>query len=156
MNLYIVTLFLHSYLRWVVLAAALWMCCLSIAGWARKQPWSALYERSHQVLVGGADLQFTLGVILYLFLSPFSDTFFANMRGGLREPVLRFFGLEHILGMFIGVGLVHLGRTLSLKAAGPARHKRVCLCTVGALLVMLGSTPWPFLKYGRPLLRVLG
>jgi uncharacterized membrane protein YdjX (TVP38/TMEM64 family) len=156
MNLYVFTLLCHSYTRWAVLLAVAWMVGLSATGWRQKRPWTQLDERSHRLTVGLADLQFTLGVILYLFLSPFSDSFFSNPGLGIREPSLRFFGLEHILGMFIGVGLVHLGRTLSLKAAGAGqRQGRTCVCTLCALVVMLGSIPWPFLRYGRPLLRVL-
>ena len=156
MNLYIFTLLCHSYVRWAVLAAVVWMIALSASGRLQKRVWTTLDERSHKLVVGAADLQFTLGVILYLFLSPFSQTFFASPGLGLRESILRFFGLEHALGMFIGVSLVHLGRTLSLRASSAAqRHKRTFICTACALLVMLGSIPWPFLPYGRPLLRVL-
>src|SRR5207248_4439237 len=85
------------------------------------------------------DLQLLLGLSLYLFLSPFTKAFFAAPT--LKQPHLRFFGVEHIFGMLVAVMLVHLGK------------RRVFAFTLAALLVMLASIPWPFLVYGRPLWR---
>ena len=66
--------------------------------------------------VGVVDLQFTLGAWLYLFASPLSHAFFADFGAGMRQPLLRFFGLEHALGMLIAVALIHIGRTRSKRA----------------------------------------
>jgi hypothetical protein len=72
----------------------------------------------------------------------------------MHDPVLRFFGVEHAFGMFSAVSLVHVGRSLSKRAgSGEQRHRRTCLWTIGALLVIAVSIPWPDRPYGRPLLR---
>jgi hypothetical protein len=100
--------------------------------------------------------QFTLGVIMYLFLSPNSHAFFANVGAAYAEPTLRFFGLEHPIAMLTAVSLVHLGRERSERTTGRARHRAAFVWTVAALLVFAIAIPWPFLKYGRPLLRTCG
>jgi hypothetical protein len=44
-------------------------------------------------------------------------------------------------------------RVRSKRAAGPLRHRRVFISTLVALALILIAIPWPFLPYGRPLLR---
>jgi hypothetical protein len=154
MSLYVLTLFTHSYVRWLVVALLLSVIVRAAIGWIRENPWSARDERWHAALVGVVDLQFTLGLTLYALLSPLSAAFFANARTAMHDPVLRFFGVEHAFGMFSAVSLVHVGRTLSKRAAsGRQRHRRTCLWTLGALLVIAVSIPWPDRPYGRPWLR---
>jgi hypothetical protein len=125
-------------------------------GWTLKRPWSRGDELSHKAMLVAVNWQFTLGVIMYLFLSPFSHTFFKNLGLGYAEPTLRFFGLEHPLAMITAVSLVHLGRERSERATGPARHRTAFRWTCAALIVFALAIPWPFLKYGRPLLRTFG
>jgi hypothetical protein len=154
MSAYVIALFTHSYLRWLVLTSALWLLARSGHGWARKRSWSRLDERSHQLLVALVDLQVTLGLCLYLFLSPYSRAIFGDSDAAMHNPVLRFFGMEHALGMSLGIVLIHLGRDHSQRAASStSRQRRVCASTLGFLLIVGVSIPWPFLPYGRPLLR---
>ena len=154
MNFYLVTLFAHSYLRWVVLGAAVWTVAVTALGLVQKREWSPLHAGSHAVLLRAADLQFTLGLILYLFLSPFSQTFFANLGGAMKDPILRFFGIEHVFGMLLAVSCVHIGHLRGKKAqTGRQKLRRVFTWSLVALLWFVVSVPWPFLRYGRPLLR---
>lgn len=154
MNLYLVTLFAHSYLRWAVLAAVAVVLVRSLRGWRGAREWTRLDERWHAALVGLTDLQFTLGLVLYLFLSPFSDAFFADPAGAVKVAVVRFFGLEHPVMMLLAVSLIHIGRTRSKKAPAPAsRHRGVFITTALALALLCVSIPWPGLGHGRPLLR---
>ena len=125
-------------------------------GAVRARDWTRRDERLHVALVASVDTQFLLGVWLLLIASPISAAFFVDMGVGMRQPLLRFFGLEHPLGMLIAVALVHIGRSRSKKAAGgPQRHKRVWTWTLAAALAMAASIPWPFMHSGRPLLRQL-
>lgn len=156
--MYAWTLLAHSYTRWAVVVTVLLVTVRSAVGWCFNRSWSRADELSHRALVLAADWQFTLGVIMYLFLSPFSHAFFSNMKLGYGDPSLRFFGLEHPLAMITAVSLVHLGRERSerVKTGDRARHRSVFGWTLAALLVFAIAIPWPFLKYGRPLLRTFG
>lgn len=151
--LYPITLFTHSYVRWAVVGTTLLVTTRAAIGWIRSADWSAADEFSHRALMAAIDAQFTLGVIMFLFLSPYSHGFFRNFGVAFGEPTLRFFGLEHPLGMITAVSLVHFGRERSHRKAGRARHRTACLWTLSAVLLIAASIPWPFLRYGRPLLR---
>jgi len=104
--------------------------------------------------VGSIDLQFSLGLVLYCFLSPFSSAFLADLARAIKEPTLRFFGLEHVFVMLPAVALAHIARVRSKRRAGVPRQRLVWILTAVALLLILVGVPWPFLRYGRPLLRL--
>jgi len=154
MKTYLVVLTVHSYLRWAVLALVLIVLARSLRGWARSREWTRVDDRFHTALVGTVDLQLLLGLALYIFLSPMTSAFFADFRNAMKEPALRFFGLEHIAAMVVAIAILHIGRDRSKKAKAPRlRHRRVWVSTLIALLLVAASIPWPFLRYGRPLLR---
>ena len=156
MTLYVAVLFAHSSLRWIVLALALAVSARSAIGSWRQLPWSAAHERLHRALLHAADLQLTLGVALYLWLSPFSRAFFHNPRVGFHDASLRFFGIEHVFGMVLGISLLHVGQERSQRATTARdKQRRACGFTLAALLLMAASVPWPFMPYSRPLWRAL-
>jgi hypothetical protein len=156
MSLYAVVLLVHSYLRWIVLCLLVAVITRSLAGWRRGRDWSRLDDGVHVALVKAVYVQFLLGLILYLFLSPFSAAFLANIGPSLKHPVLRFFGLEHAFTMFAAVGILHESRKRTSRAKSPQlRHRGVWITTLIALLVICAAIPWPFLQHGRPLFRAL-
>jgi hypothetical protein len=151
-----IVLFAHSYMRWAVLALACAVVAATAVGASRKLAWTRVHERVHVALVGATDLQFTLGLLLYLWLSPFVRGFFADPGSAMKNPVLRFFGLEHVLAMVVAVAVLHVGRTRSKRSAeARLRHRRALVSTLIALLLFAIAVPWPFLPYGRPLVRAL-
>jgi len=151
--IYTTVLLVHSWWRWAVMALLLVVVARAFAGWMRARSWSRLDERLHVLLVAAIDLQLLLGLTLYAVLSPFTRAFFENAALGMKQPALRFFGIEHIFGMVIAVVIIHVGRRRSRKAEGKLRQRRVWSTTLAALLVILTSIPWPFLRYRRPLFR---
>ena len=156
MTLYGFVLFVHSLLRWVVLPAALVLCVRSFLASRSGRPWERGDEKLHVLLVSTLDLQLLLGIALYAGLSPFSQAFFDDLRAGMKDSVVRFFGVEHVLAMVIATALVHVGRARSKRLAEAARrHKVVWITTLIALLLILASIPWPGFPYARPLLRGL-
>ena len=154
MTVYVLTLFSHSYLRWVVLGLCSVVSARSALGLWRGGAWTAPHARWQQALLRAADLQLLLGVTLYLWLSPFSHGFFHNPRAGLRDAMLRFFGIEHVFGMVVAINLLHVGQERALRAPDArGKHKQTLWLTGAALLLMAASIPWPFMPYPRPLLR---
>lgn len=155
MSLYAVVLLVHSYLRWLVLCLLVVVIVRSLAAWRRGRDWSLLDDRIHIALVKAVYVQFLLGLILYVFLSPFAAAFLANIETSLKHPVLRFFGLEHGFTMFAAVGIIHEARKRTSRVSLPRlRHRGVWITTLIALLVICAAIPWPFLQHGRPLWRV--
>lgn len=156
MTVYGLILFAHSLLRWLVLGLALIVCVRSLVAWWRNGAWQTADERFHTALLRVVDIQFLLGLLLYVFLSPLPRTFWMNLGDAMKEPVLRFYGLEHVLAMVVGIAVLHIGRTRSMAAAtGALRHRRVWISTLAALVIIMMMIPWPDAPYGRPLFRGL-
>lgn len=154
MTLYHFVLLAHSWLRWAVLLAAVVACARSFLAWRSGRGWSRTDERLHVVLVSVLDLQLLLGLALYVALSPFSRAFFEDFRLGMADPVVRFFGVEHVLAMVIAIAVVHVGRVRSKRVDGARRHRVVWVSTLIALLLIFLSIPWPVFPYARPVLRM--
>jgi hypothetical protein len=100
------------------------------------------------------DLQFVLGLLLYVWLSPFMQEAFADFGAAMRNSGLRFFAVEHIFGMIVGIALAHVGRVRIRKAREDRRRHKLAAVFFGlALLAILVSVPWPGTPAGRPLFR---
>jgi hypothetical protein len=150
---YAPVLFAHSWLRWIVLALLALVVVRAVAG-RSAGAWSSTDERLHALAVGVLDLQFTLGLWLYFAVSPLSRAFLAAPGTAMHDSVLRFYGLEHVAIMILGLAVVHVGRARSKRHAGGLERRRTVFAwTLAGLLLILAGVPWPFQKAGRPLLR---
>lgn len=147
---YEVCLYLHSYLRWVVLA----LLVVVVARAARGRAWTPADEGIHVAAVASVDLQLLLGLVLYVGLSPITSAFFSAPGASMRDTTLRFFGVEHLTSMALGIIALHVGRARSKRVPGEHRQKTVLRWTLAALVCVLIGVPWPFLRYGRPLARM--
>lgn len=153
--MYAFLLTLHSVLRWVVLALLVIVVVRSLLGLRAKTGWSSAHEKSHVALVASVHLQLLIGIVLHLFLSPWSKALMANMALGMKDPTLRYFGMEHPVGMIVAAIVITVARVRSKRSPSDAlRHRRVLLTTLVALLVTVGSVPWPVGKHARPLIRM--
>ena len=150
--MYLATLVLHSWLRWLVLGAGIWLLVAAIRG-LRASEWSRRDEKAHTIFLGLLDTQFLLGLLLYFVLSPLTSAAFSNMGAAMKDPALRFFAVEHLATMFLAVAAAHIGRTRSKKKAGGARYKTTLIAQCIWLLLTLIAIPWPMLDVGRPLFR---
>jgi hypothetical protein len=152
--MYPLTLALHSLLRWVVLVAGIVAFGRAVAGMRGRRPWTSVDVRAGQVFVGVLDLQFLLGLALYFFLSPITRVAFGDFGAAMGNSMLRFWAVEHILGMVVAVALAHIGRTRVRKASDAARRHKLAAIFFGlALVAMLATIPWPGMPAERPLLR---
>ena len=151
LGMYSATLVLHSLLRWIVLATGLAAAGRGIAGWGGR-PWTAADSRAGMAFVTALDLQLLLGLLLYVVLSPNVSIAFSNIGAAMKDPVLRFFLVEHMVGMIIAIALAHVGRARTKKAVSDgAKHRAAAIFFGLSLVVLLLSIPWPFMPAGRPL-----
>lgn len=152
--MYSTLLWIHSWWRWVVLVVGAVALVRVWAGVVGKRPWSAGTQRAVAACVGTLDLQFLLGVILYLFVSPLTAAAFRDMEGAMHNAPLRFWAVEHGPTMLLVTTLFHVGSARARRAANDAqRHRRLATWFTIATLLMLAAIPWPFLDIGRPLFR---
>jgi hypothetical protein len=152
--MYVAVLFIHSYVRWVVLILGVLAFFRAITGAAGGRPWTPRDERLGRVFAGVFNLQFLLGLLLYVALSPLPRAAFGDFGAAMGDRLLRFWAVEHIFGMVVATALVHIGQARARRArADAARHRTTAIFFGMALVAILASIPWPALAVGRPLFR---
>ena len=151
--MYALTLVLHSWLRWGILVLGIIALVRAIGGRGGR-PWTQTDNNIGKWFVTTLDIQFVLGILLYAWLSPITQVAFADFGGAMRNAGLRFWAVEHLVGMVIAVALAHVGRVKIRKASGDSRKHTLAAIYFGvALIILLASIPWPGMPAGRPLLR---
>jgi hypothetical protein len=154
--MYTAFLTIHSYLRWVVFALVIVVLMRAIGGVRARRGWEGTDETAGRWCIISLDVQALFGIVIYVFLSPFTSVAFADLAATMRDPALRLIMVEHPVGMLVAIVLAHVGRARSRKAGDPARRHRAAALFYGvALLVMLLTTPWPFMAGGRAFFRGL-
>ena len=152
--MYSSALWLHSLLRWAVLFTGVVAWCRAIGGNTAKRPWTPKDDLWGLLLTISVDMQMVIGLILYVFLSPITKMGVRNLAAAMRIDTVRFFTVEHLAGMIIGIALVHIGRVRIRRATDASRKHRLAMMFFGvALVVMIILIPWPGLPVARPLLR---
>ena len=152
--MYSSALWLHSLLRWAVLVTGLVAWFRSIGGSTAKRPWTAKDELWGFLFTISLDIQMLVGLVLYFILSPFTKIAFQDFGGAMADSSLRYWAVEHIAGMIIGIALAHVGRVKIRKAANDARRHRLAIIFFGlALVAIFASIPWPGMPVARPLFR---
>ena len=152
--MYALILGIHSLLRWVVLVSGLMVFARGLMGARSGRPWTPGDDRVGRVFVSTLDLQLLLGLALYLWLSPTTSVAMQDFGGAMGNPILRFWAVEHITGMTVGLVLAHIGRVRIRRATESVRrHKLAAVFSGLALLAILATIPWPGTAAARPLLR---
>ena len=151
--IYAAVLTLHSWIRWLVLLTGFAAFGRAAAGASGRKPWRPSDDRAGFWFVMALDTQFLLGILLYAFLSPFTHQAFGDFGAAMKNPGLRFWAVEHVVGMFLGLAFAHIGRARTRKTDSLRRHRVAAIFFGLALAVILASIPWPGTPNGRPLLR---
>lgn len=154
--IYTVFLILHSWLRWLVVAAGAFSLVKAVQGKKGELAYDKRQGTARLVYVASLHLTLVVGVLLYFVFSPLTQAGLADMKGAMKDPVLRFFVVEHVFGMLIAVVLGTVGSVKVRRAASDAAKHKATLVFIGlSLVVLLLSIPWPFYPAGRPLFRLL-
>lgn len=138
---------IHSLLRYAVFLMVVFVSIKSLLGWLNKSPYTKADDKLALFAMIATHLQLTIGVILY-FISPNVD--FSHFGEAMKDPVRRFWLVEHNTMMVAAILLITLGRTMSKKAPEEAKHRKAAIFFGIALLILLYAVPWPFSKVPRP------
>lgn len=142
--MYPVLLTLHSLTRWLVLVGLLYAIYRGFVGQRAGKLFSRHDDLTRQWAVRIAEIQFMLGLGLY-FTSPIVDYFLKNFKQALHIREIRFFGMEHICVMFIGIAVISVGSGKVKKAKTDAEKFRAMrVWFLVGLILILTSVPWAF------------
>lgn len=139
-------LVLHSWVRWVAIITGILATVTAIS----SKPATSGNSRWALFFTIALDIQFVFGLLLLL-----TSTAFADFGATMRDPIARFYTVEHETIMVIAIALAHMGRVFARKAATPAaaRTRSIIFFGLSTLLLLVG-TPWPGMRDSRPLFRL--
>ena len=139
-------LHLHSLLRWVVVFAGV----VAIVRAQQGVAGNAAYRRlPGTVFVMSLHLQLTIGLVLYFGTSPLVTTFLASPGASMKDALLRFFGVEHLIMMLAAVIVATIGSAKARRGADDvAKNKAARLFFTIAMVLLLAGIPWPFRAVG--------
>lgn len=144
-------LILHSLIRWIIS----FLFIVSIVRWYLKRNqigkielWDKRLINFFLVFVG---IQLILGIELY-FRSPLVNFFLTHFSEAIHQRQPRFFGMEHISMMLIGIAIICVGIVKSKQKETP--YKTLFIYYGIAFLIIFFSIPWEFSPLtSRPLWR---
>ena len=143
-------LHLHNLLRYVIVILLILAVVKSFIGWFGKKEYTAADNKISLFLLISAHLQLLIGLGLY-FISPIVEAGMSNMAESMKNVELRFWTVEHIASMIIGIAIITLGRIMAKKGKSDnAKHRRQAIYFVLAMVLIFSSIPWPFSAVARP------
>lgn len=141
--MYSFVLAVHNIVRWLVLIFGVFAILRAYIGWFGKKEWTDLDDKLGFGFTVSLDVQFLLGLLLYLFLSPITTSAFANFSAAMSDSATRYFLIEHSLMMLVAVILAHIGRSRAKKQEEDIRKYRTsAIYYTIAILFILAAIPW--------------
>lgn len=143
-------LHLHSSLRYVILILLIIAIVQAFQGWLGRKDYLKSHDKMSLYTLIGVHTQLIIGLILYL-MSPIVSEALADMGNAMKDANLRFWAVEHITLMLIGIIVITIGRSRAKKAQDPViKHKRTAIFFLIGLILIIISIPWPFGSVARP------
>ena len=132
MTLYSFLQHLHSGFRYIVVVLIVLAALLALVNLMGKKPYTEGNRKLNLFAMISAHTQLLIGIILY-FVSPFVQFNSTTMK----DPITRFFTVEHWLMMVIAIVLITVGHSKSKKATTPeSKHKAIFIFYLLALIII--------------------
>ncbi len=145
---------LHSIIRWLVLISLLITIGKCLLGYYKHSVFSKTDNRLRHWTATFSHIQLLIGMLLYT-QSPFVSYFYDTYKSGNLSMEALFFGVIHIILMFIAILFISIGSSKAKRISdGKEKYKTILIWfSLGLLLIFL-AIPWSFSPLAaRPLLR---
>jgi len=153
-SLYNITLFLHSWNRWLIIVAGVIVIAAAIKGLTAKSDYSPFQKRWSLIFLSSLHLQLLVGILMYFFISPVTALALSDFGAAMKDSVLRFWAVEHTLVNIIAIALAQTGSILVKRISNSAgKHKRTLIWSGIALILILAMIPMGMMGVERPLFR---
>ncbi len=151
---YTITIYLHSWNRWLILIAGIVVLASAIKGLSAKTEYSASQRKWSLIFISSLHLQLLVGLLMYFVLSPITTLAISNFGAAMKDSVLRYWAVEHTFINIIAIALAQTGSILAKRAIGnTVKHKRTLIWTGIAMLLILAMIPMGMMGVERPWFR---
>ena len=140
---YIDLLITHSYYRWLVL---LLLFIQFVWIWRHKNLnsiYTSTHFKIHLFITSLINIQLLIGWILF-FNSPLAMGFWEQLPSSLKHRQFRFFGLEHMSMMSLGIFLSNIYCFKAYQYIGTKYFKKLWIPYLWIYFILLSSIPWSF------------
>lgn len=135
-------LHLHSGIRWILLLFLVGAILNSYASWKADKNFSGKNKMLALFTFIFSHLQLTVGLIMYVWDARNKVSFGSGM---MKDSVLRFYAIEHLLMMILAIALITIGYLRAKKETSDrAKHRKIFVWYSIAFLLILAAIPWPF------------
>lgn len=133
---------IHSYLAFATLALLAAATINGIIGSTSEKSFEGTHLKINKFALIATHTMFLLGLIL-LFISPITQSAFADMKTTMKDSTLRQYAVEHPTINLIAVVLVTIGNARVKRAVGNGRKFKQTAIFFGlALVLILSRIPW--------------
>jgi hypothetical protein len=146
---------LHSWLRWAVLLLGILAISGSYKGWKLALPYTGMNAKINKWFISSLHTQLVLGLLLYFGMSPMMKGILADFGGSMKVAELRFWSVEHLMGMIIGIAIAQIGSIKAKRQPTDAlKYKTAYVWFTVGLLIILLMIPFGIWNVERPLFRM--
>lgn len=133
---------IHSYLAYLTLFLLAFATINGIMGASSQKVFDEKHAKVNKFALIATHTMFLLGIIL-LFVSPITQTAFADMKATMKDSTLRQYAVEHPTVNLIAVILVTIGNARVKRAIGNGKKFKQTMIFFGlALVLILSRIPW--------------
>ena len=144
-------LHLHNLMRWIILLLLLLNVFRHFT--AGSKSFSTTDKKLGLWTMIAAHITLVIGLYQYFAGGAGYKLFeILGVGGVMKDTVARFWAVEHITGMLIGIVLITVARGVYRKnISDAAKHRRALILYVLALIIIMAVIPWPGREVARPL-----
>ena len=133
----------HSGLRWLVLILLI-VAIYNAFSKKRSASWTAKDKKLSLFAMVFTHIQLILGLVLYFISDKVQYS-----EGFMKNPVYRFYAIEHVALMLIAIALITVGYSKAKRAGSDTKKfGAVAKFYLIGLILILASIPWPFRDLG--------
>jgi hypothetical protein len=152
--LYSITIYLHSWNRYIILGAGVAVIFLAVKGLRTKSSYSNAAKMSMLFYISGLHFQLIGGLLLYFFASPVTSLALSDFGAAMKDSTLRYWAVEHAFVNFIAIGVAQTGSILvKRKPDDTARYRVALKWTLISLVLILLMIPMGMMGVERPWFR---
>jgi len=135
----------HSGFRWIFLILILYTVINAFIKWRNGSNYTESDRKAGLFTFIFSHIQLLIGLALYVK----SPKVHAISGAIMKDPIARFFSVEHAMMMILGIILISIGYSKAKRAMdGTQKFKTTFIFFGIGLLLILSRIPWPFQQYG--------